>query len=343
MNFNRDGQGNHRINKGKVNYWPNRFDAVPPTKPEDGGFSTFPEKVEGMKVRLKSKKFGEHFDQAQLFYNSMSPHEKAHILAAFGFELDHCDDPIVYNRICQRLTDIDLEMAKSVSELVGGPELKTGRANKGMQAKGLSQTDFAPKTPTIATRRVAIIIGEGFDATEYYSMKAALTTAQAMPFTIGTKRAPIQPEGSGKPVMPDHHLEGQRSTMFDAVFIPGGAHIKLLAKNGRAIHWVREAFAHCKAIAGAGTGVGLVELAIAGLPQVQTSGMSRTRNGSGVVESYGVVTGGSLGSAEGEDYEKSPVKIISGASDFIGKFFYAISQHRNYQRETDGLVEMLAY
>lgn len=307
---------------------------------------TFQANVEGMKVRLKSKKFREHFDQAQLFYNSMAPHEKAHILAALGFELDHCDDPIVYNRMCERLTNIDLGMAQSVSELIGGPELKNGRANKGHKSMSLSQTYFTPKTPTIMTRRVAIIIADGFDATEFYAMKAALTAAQAMPFTIGTRRSPIQPEGSGKPVTPDHHLEGQRSTMFDAIFIPGGAHMKVLAKNGRAIHWVREAFAHCKAIAGSGTGVELVELAIAGLPQVQTSGKlaAGNSNSSGVTESYGVVTSGGLGKgAESEDYKKNPVHIASDSGDFFGKFFYSIAQHRNYQRETDGLVGMLAY
>ena len=105
---------------------------------------------------------------------------------------------------------------------------------------------------------------------------------------------------------------------------------------------MREAFAPCKAIACSGTSVSLVELAIAGLPQVQTSSMSRTRNYGGVIESYSVVTSSVLSNVESEDYEKNSVNIFSGSSDIISKFFYAISQHRNYKRDTDVLVKMLA-
>lgn len=60
MNNNRDGQGRHRISKGTVNYWPNRFEAVPPAKHSEGGYYDYPEKVAGIKARMNSKKFKEH-------------------------------------------------------------------------------------------------------------------------------------------------------------------------------------------------------------------------------------------------------------------------------------------
>ena len=106
MNHNRDGQGRHRITAGNVNYWPNRFDSFPPVPPNgngSGGFESSPEKIVGMKARLLSKKFQEHFNQAQLFYNSLVPHEKSHVALALSFELDHCDDPIVYSRMSERI------------------------------------------------------------------------------------------------------------------------------------------------------------------------------------------------------------------------------------------------
>ena len=102
MNFNRDGQLQQTINKGTVNYWPNRFEAIPPY-PAAEGLQTYPEKIAGIKARLKNPKFKEYYNQAQLFRNSLAPHEKAHQLNAFGFELDHCNDPIVYERMTQRL------------------------------------------------------------------------------------------------------------------------------------------------------------------------------------------------------------------------------------------------
>lgn len=39
MNFNRDGQGRHKIVNSKVNYHPNRFDVLLPTPIKDGGYA----------------------------------------------------------------------------------------------------------------------------------------------------------------------------------------------------------------------------------------------------------------------------------------------------------------
>lgn len=87
MNNNRDGQGQRRIPRGKVNYWPNRFDANPPAPPAwkaDGGFISYPAKENGMKARMLSDKFKEHHNQAQskcfedLFDISL-PHSAKHM------------------------------------------------------------------------------------------------------------------------------------------------------------------------------------------------------------------------------------------------------------------------
>lgn len=105
----------HRITQGTVNYWPNRFEAAPPASASEGGFQTYPQPVGGVKKRGLSDKFREHHNQAQLFYNSMSLHEKLHMKKAFSFELDHCDDPAVYERMAgHRLSEIDLDLAQTV-------------------------------------------------------------------------------------------------------------------------------------------------------------------------------------------------------------------------------------
>ena len=274
LNFNRDGQGRQTINKGTVNYWPNRFDVRPPAAQNEGAYPEYPQKVEGIKARTKSAKFKEHYHQAQLFYNSLSEPEKSHVAAAFAFELDHCDDPIVYERMSQRLAEIDIGLAQQVAELVGGtkPEKQT-RPNHGKTAKNLSQLDFPSIKPTIASRRVAIIIADGFDKTVFNAVKTALKTSSALPFIIAPRRSEVFPAGvdrtPGNGIKPDHHLEGMRSTMFDAVFVPGGAEsVNTLSKSGRALHWVREAFGHLKSIAGTGEATELFKIAFA-LPSVK--------------------------------------------------------------------------
>jgi len=340
MNHNRDGQGRHTITKGTVNYWPNRFQAVPPHDPKEGSdvYVDFPQKIEGMKARLRSKKFREHFNQAQLFYNSLSSPEQAHVTAALGFELDHCDDPIVYERMSQRLADIDLKLAQSVATLVGGPvPERASRQNHGKTTKGLSQTELKPKYPTIESRRVAIIIADGFDPVAYSGMMGVLKGAKALPFTIAPKRSPIYPAGeskeSGKGVIPDHQLEGQRSTMFDAIFVPGGAEsIATLRKNGRAIHYLREAYAHLKAIGAVGEAVELVRDACS-LPGMKFSTSGDT------IESYGVVTAAKV---QPESF-REVFKMAKGAAHFIDAFVYEISQHKNFEREMKGFPTMVAF
>jgi catalase len=104
------------------------------------------------------------------------------------------------------------------------------------------------------SRKIAILLADGFDTTGYEGIKAGLESGSAICETIGPRKSGVK-SASGKVVKPDYHFEGNRSTMYDAIAIPGGAeHVKVLAANGRAIHWIREAFGHCKAIGAFGEG-----------------------------------------------------------------------------------------
>ena len=88
---------------------------------------------------------------------------------------------------------------------------------------------------------MAILVADGFDLTPYDAIKAALCSAGAILVTIGCRKSKVTP-ASGNPVIPDHFLEGARSTLFDALFIPPGEHhVKTLLGSGRAIHYIREA------------------------------------------------------------------------------------------------------
>ena len=103
------------------------------------------------------------------------------------------------------------------------------------------------------TRKIAILIGDGFDMAGYEGLKASLLAGSAVVMTVGTRKSRVV-SSSGNAVSPDLHFEGDRSTGYDAVVIPGGKHVEALSKNGRVIHWIREAFGHCKAIGAFGEG-----------------------------------------------------------------------------------------
>lgn len=341
FNHNRDGKMNHRINTNRLNYYPNRKDAGHPVPPSEGSYAEFEQKVAGIKQRVRGAKFQEHFNQAQLFYNSLAPHEKSHVLAAFSFELDHCDDPVVYKTYTKLLNNIDSDLAKSVAENVGGdiPE-QPARSNHGKKSAGLSQQDYLPGSPSIATRRIAILVADGFNMTEVQAVRAALASAKATTWIIGPRRGRVssagEAVGSGHGLVADHHFEGQRSTLFDAVFVPSGAeHVKALSENGRAVHWIREAFGHCKAIGAIGDGAAFVKGAIE-LSQVDFNFSTNSE----VVTSYGVVT---TGKYDATSAVVDVFKIGPGPKGFASNFAYEISKHRCWEREMDGLATQVAY
>ena len=257
LNHIRDGKHQSRITKGVTNYWPNRFNAVPPTNADKGGYHEYAQKLHGMKLRTRAPKFQEHFNQTELFYNSLSTVEKKHLINAISFELSHCNDPLVYKNAIPQLNEIDHELAKKVAVNVGGdapPEPK--RKSHGKRTVRISQTDFAPEKPLIKSRRIAILIADGFESGAVEGLRAAMELGSALTFVIGPRRGKITDATGTISVMADHHFEGQRSTLFDALFIaPGAKSADTLKKDGRVIHWVREAFGHCKTIGAVGEGM----------------------------------------------------------------------------------------
>jgi catalase len=95
MNFQRDGQMQMNVYKGRANYEPNSLTL----NGEEGGgrecpmtgFATVPGRAEheeqGDKLRVRAELFADHYSQARLFWKSMTESEQAHIASSFTFEL----------------------------------------------------------------------------------------------------------------------------------------------------------------------------------------------------------------------------------------------------------------
>ncbi len=92
-NNRRDGFAKNTINKGRVSYFPSALAGVHPMQQPDAvdAFRSYAERVDGHKVRGRSKSFTDYFTQATLFWNSMAPWEKDHIAAGFSFEFNQCE------------------------------------------------------------------------------------------------------------------------------------------------------------------------------------------------------------------------------------------------------------
>lgn len=252
----RDAQHRVTIDKGRTSYEPNSIDhgwpKETPPAPQDGGFETYPERLEAHKVRRRSESFADHFSQATLFFRSMSAHEKEHIIAAYSFELGKVErEWIRVRQVNEILANIDLELAARVAQNLGLPAPKAGtvaqRSVSVTESPALSQANLL--SGDIVSRKVAILAANGVDAAAINALKTALEAEGAHAKLLGPTSAPVT-TADGKSLSVDASMEGLPSIAFDAVFVPGGAEsVKALSTNGVALHFLLEAYKHLKAIA----------------------------------------------------------------------------------------------
>ena len=118
-NNQRDGMHRQAIHRGRVSYEPNSLGGGCPFQAGMAGFVSFPESVRQDKVRGKPEKFAEHFNQAMPFFESQTPVEQAHIIAAFRFELSKVTVPAIRERAVSMLVTVSPKFAASVAEGLG--------------------------------------------------------------------------------------------------------------------------------------------------------------------------------------------------------------------------------
>lgn len=265
INNQRDGMHRQTINVGQASYEPNSVsDAWPKeTDPaaKDGGFESYPEPMEGTKIRVRSESFADHFSQAALFYQSMSDVEKEHIALAYQFELGKVTKPEIRARVVNEiLANFDAGLAATVAEGLGLPKPAKGARAAGKQQPSPALSLLNRGVPGIKTRKIAVLAAPGSDGAAIKSVQAALKSQGATPLLVSPTLAAI--DGMN----PDATISGMPSIMFDGVVVVGGAQgAKALAQSGDARHFVLEAFRHLKAIAA--TGAGKDVLSAAHLPE----------------------------------------------------------------------------
>ncbi|HEY1015451.1 MAG TPA: catalase [Herpetosiphonaceae bacterium] len=325
-NNQRDGYGRQTVNPGRINYEPNSLgQGCPMQSPENmRGFASYAEKIDGHKIRARSESFDDHFSQATLFWHSQSPAEQDHLVEALHFELGKVEHMHIRQRMVELLANIDRDLAGRVAPAIGvagftgdlgyldGSTAPKPGAKRGAAAPGVAPSLSLENSPkdSIKTRKVAILAAAGADAAAIGRLKAALEAEGAKAEIVAPALGPLTAADGGE-LQPDKSFLTTASVMYDAVFVPGGSQSAAsLAKSGPAIHFVNEAFKHCKAVGAADEGVDF--LANTSLRDVNVA----AAGGQGAVAAdNGVVT------QRGGDPE-----------DFWREFRAAIAQHRHWGR-----------
>ncbi len=316
-NNQRDGFARQTINKGRVNYSPNSLAGGCPfaAGADMGAFKHYEQKVEGHKVKARSESFKDHYTQAKLFYNSMTEPEKQHIKDAWKFELGKVETMHIRERMVEHIVRIDKEMAEEVAIAIGVkvPE-NVSSPQKPSVLEGKKSVDVSPAlsqenthTGKIKGRKIAALVEDGFDGSALKELKSMLEKEGAM-LEVISKNHGMRSATKGSEIKADKTYLTTGSIMYDAVFIPGGKDaVEKLKKMGDTLHFIKEAYKHCKPIAAIGEGVELIDACR--LPELLTFDV--------VSSDKGVVTSRKEG-------DKKAV---------AEQFIKAIAKHRFWERE----------
>lgn len=316
-NNQRDGYHRMTIDRGVVSYAPNSLQANAPQPAADAenGYVHYMEKVDGKKVRQRSESFKDFYRQATLFWNSMSPAEKQHIIEAFHFEVGSVKDKMIKQRVVDMFNNVDGELAKQIAAGVGATAPATpGWTDVTTASPALSQEN----TPRVAwTRNVAVLVENEFNYAEVTQVMNMLRSAGVHPEIISMHLGIITSTDGQQLEVGKNYLTAA-SVMYDAVYIPGGQkNVNTLISQGDSLHFVNEAFKHAKAIGATNEGVDLLEAS--NIQGVSTAGKDTQGD---LITELGVVT----------------IRKEADMSAFTQEFIKAIAQHRHWARQTQKVL-----
>ncbi|MCR4033816.1 MULTISPECIES: catalase [Flavobacterium] len=326
-NNQRDGHMRQEINKGRVSYHPNSLGGGCPyqAKIAEGGFSSFNERVDSHKVRARSESFTDHFGQAKLFFNSQTPEEKSHIVKALRFELGKVETTAIRVRMLGLLSQVDTELAEKVALGLGAtvPPILEKPINKGVSpeteeagtqepqtinqaiesSQALSMIKNPTNSPTIESRKVAILVSDGVSEAAVMNMKNALKKAGAKGCVIAPHLGAVKTDSDGA-IAAEFSFLTASSVLFDAVYIPHGLGLNELAENEDALEYLNDAYKHCKVIGADG-------------------------------EASEIISGASFASKISNDDPGVIVTSEIATEAFAQEFINAMTKHRFWQRETN--------
>jgi catalase len=214
----RDGFHQHVVHEGVAPYKPNSLDAGCPffAGNDEAAFVDVPVQVPAAsKVREAPASFDDHYSQVRLFWQSMTPVEKEHIVLAYTFELGKCYEQAIKERQLVCLANIDAELCREVATGLGlpAPEPTVEVVDPGA-SPALSQLggEWPPEG-----RMVGIVVDPEGDLESVASVRETLLAADALPLVIA-------PHGGMVGDLAVQRTFGTvRSVELDALLIAGSA------------------------------------------------------------------------------------------------------------------------
>lgn len=248
QNFQRDGQMQMMVPKGRANYEPNSLaEAGEEGGPRamDSGFRTHPAMTDlgnepDAKLRVRPELFGDHYSQARMFYRSQTEVEQGHIADALTFELSNVALDHVRQRMLGHLRVIDHDLASAVAAGLAEDLPEPARPKRAPIDLPTSDALSILKQakPMLRGRKVGILVGPGSDMDRVTAIREAVAAKGGVAVTIARHRGHAEAQLAATP-----------SVLLDAIaLVLGEEDATALASYKPAIDFVSDAFAHLKAI-----------------------------------------------------------------------------------------------
>ena len=266
-NNQRDGIHRQAVHRGRVAYEPNSLGGGCPFQAGAQGFVSFPQPVDGEKLRGKPEKFADHYTQATLFYDSQTDVEQAHIAGAFRFELSKLSVPAIRERMLASLVNVSPDLAAEVADGLGmvlpaalPRALETPNTPEVTVSDALSLTAL-PGDGGIRTRKVALLAAHGVKGASLLAARAALDAAGAVTVVVAPRLGLVE-TADGEAVKATASFENSPPVLFDAVVLPDGdVGLKALLRHAQAIDFVAQQYRHGKTLLALGVAKALLDCA----------------------------------------------------------------------------------
>ncbi len=257
-NNQRDGMHRMTIDAGQTSYHPNALNNNEPHSATEGEsrFEHYQVRIDGNVIRERSESFRDHFSQPAMFWNSMAAHEQVHIIDAFCFELGKCLNVNTRQTLVNMLTNVNADLAKAVGDGLGLKPEGKGRPSPNPMASPALSMDNTVKSPK--TSKTAVIIENGFDKAQFDAVTTAITKAGGVFDVVSKKLGPVPSSDKGTVECRKTYATAA-SVLYDAVFVPSGAHVDSLKTSGDARHFVNETYKHFKTVGLGGDALGLLK------------------------------------------------------------------------------------
>ncbi|MFH9298635.1 catalase [Streptomyces sp. NPDC017520] len=216
----RDGMHQTAAHRGVAPYRPNSLDGGCPflAGEDTGAYIEVPAEVPAArKVRDAAASFDDHFSQPRLFWLSMTPTEREHIVAAYTFELGKCYEQAIKERALLVLANIDSVLCEQVAAGLGLPAPQA--------TVSLDEPELSPALSQLGDRWpgdgriIGIVTAGDQDLGGVRSVRQAVLDAGMVPLVIAPTGGKLDQDG--EPVTVQRTFTTARSVEFDAILLAG--------------------------------------------------------------------------------------------------------------------------